>query len=389
MSTIQGALSAHYFVFFATMGVYFPYMPAWMQSRGLNGFEIGAVTALMPAMSVISPPLLGMLADALGFRGALMRLAAIGAVLSVGTLAVIVYVDAAIGFWLLFFCVLGLTFCRNPIAQMADVVALESGGDYGRTRLWGSIGFMLAAPLAGRWVALDPAWLLPFCVMLGLIAVAVVSLWLPRRATLPPRPAIGEARRLLRHGPFRLLLLSAALGQAAHAAYDLCITLHLRDLGASGTVVGFAWAIGTAAEVLLMAFTGSLFRRWSVSSWLVAALLAGAIRWGFLALVADVSAILITQPLHGLTFGIRWVCGMTLMRTFAGGGTLGTAQGLYLACFSAGGVGGMLAWGAVYDASGGAVMFAAASVLATVAAVATLPLGTVARRAEARVSPQR
>ncbi len=364
----------HYFVFFAAMGTYFPYMPSWMQARGLPGYQIGIITSLLPAMAVLSPPLTGMLADALALRGGLMRVCAVASAISLAALAWSLLEQATLGFGFLFVCIFGFTFFRSPVSQLADVMTLEHAGSYGRIRVWGSIGFMVSAPLAGRFIPLSPAYAVPLACTIGCIVLAVVSFWLPKRASLGPAPALSEAKRLLGDSGFRWLLASAAVGQASHAAYDLCVSMHLGSLGASGTVIGSAWAIATGGEVVLMVVSPWLFKRALIPWWLVLALGAAAFRWALLASVNDVGTILLSQPLHGLTFGLRWVCYLTLVRSFASPNTMATAQGLFLGSFSAGGVLGMLVWGAAYDEHHGAGVFAAATVVALLATVLTLPV---------------
>lgn len=373
-SGLRALLSLHYFAFFAAMGAYFPYMPAWMQERGFSGLQIGVIGALLPTMAVLAPPLLGVLADALALRGCLMWTSALGATLSLGGLALYSGVALEVSYPLLFACVFGFTLCRNPVSQLADVIALENPGDYGRVRVFGSIGFMFTAPIVGRFVPLSPAWMLPASCAAALCVVTWAASSLPRRSTPASVPVLGEARRLLAHRQFRWLLLASAVGQAAHAAYDLCVSLHLRELGASGTVIGAAWAIATAGEVLVLTFSAALFRRMSSASWLVLALLSGAVRFTSLALLSDLDVILLLQPLHGLTFGLRWVCCLELVRRAATPSTMATAQGLFLGAFSLGGATSMLVWGDLFERIGGSGIFSLAAGLALLSALLALPL---------------
>lgn len=372
--SLRATLSVHYFAFFTAMAAYFPYMPAWLGERGFSGFQIGIVGALMPTMAVLAPPLVGAVADTLGLRGSLMWMSALGATLSIGALAACSGAVGTTSFALVMTCVIGFTLFRTPVVQLADVLTLENPGDYGRVRVWGSIGFMLAAPVVGRLVPLSPAWVLPAVCAAALSSVTWLALRLPRRTSLPPVPALAEAKRLLSDSRYRLLLIGSAVGQAAHAAYDLCITLQLRELGASGTTIGFAWAIGTAAEVVVLTFSAKLFRRMTSASWLVVALLAGALRWVLLSVVTDVGVVLLLQPLHGLTFGLRWVCCLDLVRSVASPSTMATAQGLFLGAFSVGSAISMVVWGELFDRAGGSLVFGAAAGLALLSALLSLPL---------------
>lgn len=365
----QAALGLYYFAFFAAMGAYFPYMPAWLQARGFSASEISLVAALFPALSVVAPPVFGVLADALGLRGAIVRVASLGASLAMFSLAW-TSSDGVVAFWSVFGLVLVFTFLRTPMQQMGDVIALEQHASrYGQLRMWGSVGFLVAAPLVGRWIALDPAWHLIAWIAGALLLVHVVSWRLPGRTSLPPPPMLSEALRLLRRPSFGWFLLTAALAQASHAAYDLCLTLHLVEMGASGSLVGVAWAIGTGAEVVLMAYSTSWLRQATLPVWLLISLAGSVVRWALMGIVSDLTLLLMLQPLHALSFGLRWLCSLLLVRRFATEATLATGQGLFLAAHALGGASGMLLWGQVYDRQGGAQVFQWAALVAAFSVV--------------------
>lgn len=374
MLSLRTALGLYFFAFFGAMGAYFPYLPPWLKEQGLSGLQISLLTALMPVMSVLAPPLLGLASDTFGLRGALIRVAGVGAVSSIGALAFGSYLSGTLGFAVLFVGLFAFTFFRSPMSQLSDVLALEQVGDYARLRVWGSIGFMFAALAVGRFIPLTPSWVIPLTVALSLSVVLLISFALPARGKLPATPTLEETRKLLRRGAFQWFLVISALGQAAHSAYDLCISLHLHDLGSSGSTVGLAWASATAGEVLLMAVSVWLLRRWSLAGWLLLALGVGALRWAYLAWATDIDWIVAMQPIHGLTFGLRWVVSMMIVRSFASSSNLATAQGLCLAAMSAGGAVGLVIWGALYDVAGSRDVFGAAAVLAVVATIGSIPL---------------
>ena len=56
---------AAYFVRFAALGTFSPYLMVWLADEGGHPYEvIGALSALKGVIAIISPPLLGGLADA-------------------------------------------------------------------------------------------------------------------------------------------------------------------------------------------------------------------------------------------------------------------------------------------------------------------------------------
>jgi len=150
-------LRLFYFLCFASLGLYLPFLPPWLEARGVTGFSLGLILANLPALGLVAPPLFGLLADAFGLRGHLLRIACAGAALAFAALALTPLVSGrALGFTSLFAAVLAFACFRAPIIPMVDVIALEevkSGrATYPRIRIWGSIGFLITAVAAGRYI---------------------------------------------------------------------------------------------------------------------------------------------------------------------------------------------------------------------------------------------
>ena len=393
-------LRAYYFASFAVGGIYLPYFPRWLQARGMDGAHLGVISAVAPAVGLIAPTAFGVVADALGLRGGLLQLACLGALASFGTLTVAVAIGMPLGFSGLFAAALAIALFRSPMSMMADVVAVEfaaaSATTYGRLRLWGSLGF-LAAAVAGGWLV-DPRQrlALPLTSTCCLAAGFLASLALPRKADLhvyrrstppagrvlraAPSARIGE---LLLFGDFRLFLVCVFLSQCGHAAYDMCFSLRLYDLGVPGGVVGVAWGIGVGAEVVLMASSAWVFRRFRASSVLAVALACAAIRWALLATVRSTALILILQPLHALSFGLVWIAAVTYGSRRVPARSLATGQGLLTTASGAGSAVGMLTWGPVYQHAGAAFVFAGAACFAVCASAFAVALD---RKAGAPIS---
>src|SRR4051794_6507260 len=58
-------LRLYFFASFAALGIYSPFFPRWLVARGVEGVAMGAIVATLPAMGVIGPPVVGLLADSL------------------------------------------------------------------------------------------------------------------------------------------------------------------------------------------------------------------------------------------------------------------------------------------------------------------------------------
>jgi MFS transporter, PPP family, 3-phenylpropionic acid transporter len=351
------ALRCFYFAFFVAIGAYLPYFPAWLAAQGIDGIRMGVLSALLPALTVVGPPAFGLFADAVGIRGSLLRFTSMGACLAFAAICLFAANGTPLGFGGLFACILAFGFFRTPMQLLSDVVALEQGGDYGRQRVFGSIGFMVTAPIVGYYVDLRSPIVLPAIILSGL-AVGHLATWpLPKHGAVPRPAPLREAKRLLAQPEFRLFLVAAMLGQLAHVGYDVTLSLHLAALGFSGTMIGVAWTISTAAEVLLMVLAAPLMARSAPAVLLLVSLVVGTLRWVVLGVVTDPMLILLLQPLHAVSFALRWLASMQIVRRLGNGGPLGTAQGIHLAAFSVGSVFGTLVCSALYKAVGGHGVF--------------------------------
>ncbi len=378
-------LRLYYFASFAALGAYAPYFPRWLEARGVEGVSMGLVAGLLPAMGVLGPPAVGLAADALGLRGSILRVACAGSCVAMAALAAGV-VGGPLSFGAIFAAVLVFAVFRAPMVMLADVVALErapaAGTTYGELRLWGSVGFLVAAYATGRLLDPGAGAPLPATIAALLLCAFLAALPLPARPEPSRLPAAPEARTLLVAPPFAIFLVVSCLGQVAHSGYDLCFSLHLRDLGAASET-GLAWAIGTLCEVVLLRFAGPLLARYGAPRLVALALLGAAARWALLASVRSVPVLLALQPLHAVSFALWWVASVAYVKERAPAHALAAAQGLFSAAVGAGSVVGMLAWGAIYRRAGGASVFGVAAAIALCAAI----LAAIWSRPGLRVEP--
>jgi PPP family 3-phenylpropionic acid transporter len=347
-----GRLSLFYGAFFAVIGIQLPFWPVWLASRGLDATDIGMVLAASVMVKVVSNPLIAHLADRRGERRRVMI--ALGA----AALAAFALFAIAGGFWwILLISLLFMVFWSAimPLGEsLTMLTARERDLDYGRLRLWGSLTFIAAAVVSGRVLVGRPEDLV-FWLMAGAVAVTLLACFLVPGTRPPPttsaRLPMGQ---VLRQPGFVTFLAAAALIQGSHSVYYGFGTLHWRAAGHSEEVIGWLWAEGVIAEVVLFAFGAALVRRLGPVTLIALGGIGGAVRWTVTALSTDLSVLVWVQALHALTFGATHLGAIYFIARSVPLALSATAQSLYSATV-AGLVAGvaMAVSGRMYTAFGG------------------------------------
>lgn len=369
-------LAAFYGAAFAVIGVLTPFWPVWLQSRGLGAGEIGLVIGASYWPRVITSLAIPHYADRIGRRRVTMAL------LATITLIGAVLFALADRFWM--FMGLGLVTGASfaAILPLGEALALQEaqrrGLSYGRLRLWGSITFMVAAIGVGRWLQQSGPDIVLIMVIATLAATVVCCLALPER---PHAPRGGEPlriRRLLELPGFLTFVLAAGLIQASHVVYYGFATLHWRAAGHGEAVIGWLWAEGVVAEILLFTWAATVLRRMPPLRLLMVAGALSVLRWAATALSTDLAVLIPVQALHAASFGAVHLATMHYLRDHTPVALLASAQGFYAA------IGGALlsglftpAGGWLFGQVGGAAFWAMA---ATALAGTMLALGLERRR---------
>ncbi|SMF82675.1 MFS transporter, PPP family, 3-phenylpropionic acid transporter [Tistlia consotensis] len=365
---------------FGAIGLYLPYFPVFLKGRGFSAEEIALVVALPAWLRLATTPALAGLADSSGRPRRVMVILALGALacfLGLSLVHSLLLVALLQGLGAL------LHQPQMPINESLTIQASkrpagEGGFDYGRARLWGSVAFVLAN-LGGGWLLTGrPAELVLWAFIAVLAATALVLLALPAG----PGPAARPARRwrlpwaLLAERRFLLFCATGALLQGTHGFYYAFGSLNWLSAGLSESWVGWLWATGVIAEVLLFWQGGRLVRRFGAYRMMALGIAAGLVRWPLMAVVADPWLLLPVNALHALTFAASHLGAMRHIAETVAPERAATSQALYATITGSLGIGSvMFASGWLYQGFGGHGYLA----MALLSAVAALPLALLAR----------
>ncbi|MBU3720438.1 MAG: MFS transporter [Burkholderiaceae bacterium] len=347
-------LGAFFGAYFAYVGLFSPYLPLWLNARGFSPAEIGVLISPMQWARVVGPPAWGWMADHVRSPHGVARLiqaAALAAlVVSLGLLA-------DLNFWSLFmlFCV--LSFFLSGQVPIAESLAMQAGGGslkrYGRMRVWGSVGFIVAVMLAGPWFDWLGIGTLPASLIAVLLLLVLASALLPHREVHDVLPRARLLGQVMRDRRIRAFLIASFLMLIAHAPLYTLFSLWLHQQGYSSTEIGLLWALGVVAEILMFQFQHRLFDRFTVGQCWVASYVVTVIRFLMIAFSGgSLLVIVLAQVLHAVTFGVHHSASMSLIRQWFPAQAQARGQAFYtMASYGLGGsIGGITAgwlWEAV------------------------------------------
>ncbi len=354
-------LALFYAAFFAVIGIHLPFWPVWLASRGVTPAEIGVLVAVGVSVKVVGNPLIAHIADRRGERRRVI------VVLAAGALAVFGLFHSAQGFWPILAVSVPFFILWSAVMPLGEnltlMISRDEGLDYGRLRLWGSLAFIVTSVAVGRVLVGRSEDLIYWVVLAAIAGTFVVCLMLPDMRPPPPAKTRFPVGHLLGDKGFLIFLAAAALIQGSHGVYYAFGTIHWRAAGYGDDLIGWLWAEGVIAEIVLFAFGAVLVHRLGAAVLIMAGGIAGAIRWTVTGLSDDLAVLLVVQALHAFTFGATHLGAMHFIVRNVPPALSATAQGLYSAAVMGIGSGlSVLASGTLYAAYGGGAYLAMAGV---------------------------
>jgi MFS transporter, PPP family, 3-phenylpropionic acid transporter len=370
---------AYYLLYYGAAASLIPYLSIYYQSIGFSGKEIGLLVAIPPLVMLVGAPLWGGLADATRQHKRLLMLAIVLALLSVVALSLItrfvVFIPAVAAYALFVAPVMPLI--DNTVMEMLG----ERRGKYGKQRLWGAVGWGIAAPLVG-WRVEQSGLHWTFLSYIVLMSAGLLVIWfLPVKQTSIGSKFWRGLRSLLLNWQWVIFLLLVFIGGTILSIISNFLFLYLNDMSASKTLMGLSLTVATLSEMPVLFFSDQLLKRWDARGLLTFALLILVVRSLAYSLINSPGLVLLIQLLHGLSFSTMWVAGVSYANDIAPKGMGATAQGLFsgVQLGLAGTFGGLIG-GFLYENLGAVMMFRWVGMIGFVALILFLMVEMVSNK---------
>lgn len=280
---------------------FFTFIPLYLKKTGATAAEIGVLLAIPLVLRVLTVAPVSAWA---GRHGRVRDGVAVTALASAAIILLLLGEPEHAGRVAI---VIAFSMMWDQIPVLTDayaVMAVRSHGiDFGRVRVWGSIGVVASSAAAGWVFGLTGIEALPWLVALILILPALTAPLLPPdRQMAPPEPGpAGQWRDVLVDRKLMLAMGATALVMGSHGVLTSFGAIQWDAQGISTGTIGMLQALAVSAEILAFWFGTKLLGKRDPSLLICIAAAAAVLRWAVMATNPGLEILFAVQLLHGVT----------------------------------------------------------------------------------------
>ncbi|MFY3791027.1 MFS transporter [Ureibacillus sp. MALMAid1270] len=330
----QRWLSQNFFMFFFTWGAYLQYWSGWLaEGKGLSVTEVSFIMGFgLVARAIATLFAYPLASKFLSSKKLILYLVICSLIIT------LIYIPAN-SFTSLF--VITFIFCffypslLPAIESAATQLVQEGNVHYGKSRSYGSIGFVVAVLIISGIISFSGENAILWCMIISLFILLVIQA-MPAPKSLLVQPTAGDRassysmRGLFKIKGFSLILLIVILLQGSLASYYNYSYLYLQVLGVNPLYIGIILNIAVIFEIIYLS-KAELLSHLRISTLLLIAAMGSTIRWIIIFTFPNVWAFIFSQTLHSLSFAMAHFAFIQYITRTLPKQQLSNAQGIYSA----------------------------------------------------------
>jgi PPP family 3-phenylpropionic acid transporter len=344
-----------YFFYYIGTGAFNMFLPVYYRSIGMSGTQIGLINTLGPFVGMFSAVLWGSLRDRFGKMRLIFSAALVGTMIwgmALATVEDFIWIMLVVAGFALFF---------SPLISLMDSNTLRMLGErseqYGRYRIWGTVGFTLASLVMGfvyQRLGLHTMFLV-FSLATG--TMLMIGFGLPNQAA-PVQRAVKQGIGEIMRQPAWITFAGSTflLWLAANGAISF-VSVKIKDMGGTDGLVGLTWTTIAVLELPVMFFSASILRRFGSVQLLTVSFLGYILRIALFGVMPTPAWAPWINILHGVSFVPLWVGSVAYINEMTPDHLKATSQGLLTSMMSLAFLSGSLVTGWLYDRIGPVWLF--------------------------------
>ncbi len=350
-------LSRFYFIYYFFVGAFVPYWGLYLQSEHFSAADIGILMSLFQLSRIFAPNFWGWLADHTGKRAQWIRLTAL---LGLCGFIAVFWAD---GFFWMFLVMAALSLFTSSTLPLAESLTLAhlatTNGHYSRIRMWGSLGFIVAAVVLGYLIDMAGIASLLWFLLVVQITLYMLSYTLPEPKVEPHEHDHFSIWQVVRQPNVIALLVGCSMMVTAHGVLYNFYSIYLSEHGYSKGTIGLLWSVGVICEIGIFMLMPKIMARFSLKTILMTSLVLAVIRFLLIGISVDsIWMIIFAQTLHAATFGSFHAASVDVVTQFFKGRHQAKGQAIYNSvAYGVGGAIGGIAGGYALQHLGGQQTF--------------------------------
>jgi len=361
-SKLHFNLSRFYFIYYFFVGAFVPYWGLYLKSEHFSPADIGILMSLFQISRIFAPNFWGWLADHTGKRAQWIKLTAF-----LG-LCGFTAVFWAHSFYWLFFVMAALSLFTSSTLPLAESLTLAhlatTNGHYSRIRMWGSLGFIVAAVILGYLIDFTGIRSLLWFLLAVQITLFALTHTLPDAKVEPHAHDHFSIWQVIKQPNVLALLIGCALMVTAHGVLYNFYSIYLSEHCYSKGMIGLLWSVGVICEIGIFMLMPKIMTRYSLKTIMLISLLLAVLRFAMIGVAVDnIVLLVIAQTLHAATFGSFHAASVEVITQFFNGRHQAKGQAIYNSvAYGIGGTIGGVAGGYALQYIGGEKTFMLAAI---------------------------
>ena len=291
-------LSIFYFFHFGSLGVFVPFSALYLKYAGFDGVKIGILLSVIPLTKFLFTDLWTK-----SYSKRLNKKMFVVINLLVSNLVLFALLIPSFTTVFITFFIYAVT--RVGVLPVIDNITNEfsliSKNEYGRIRLFGSLGFIVFTTMMGIMAAeISLNSFIFLGVLVGVLgAISIIPTDLIKNGV---RETLNISSLKL-SSEFKIIIISAIFTYINLTFFHNFFNVKFDISSISQIYAGVAWSVGILAEIVLMYYAKDIFRKFNFFELLLLANVSGIIRSAVICFSASALVLISINVLHGLAFG--------------------------------------------------------------------------------------
>ncbi|UOD34124.1 MFS transporter [Deferribacteraceae bacterium V6Fe1] len=360
-------LSFFYFFHFGTLGIFIPFVALYLKHNGFSGKDIGLFITVISIIKFLLTNIWTKTYNKINSKTVFVILAIL-----ISNVSVILLLSK--NYFLTFLTFVIYSIARVGILPVMDHItnefSRESGIEYGKIRMFGSVGFICFTTLTGFLVDyFSVNVFITMTILTGLLSALTILSIEPESIEKNEHINVNNKLGI----DFKIILTASILHYISLTFFHNFLNIKVEYLNESQTIAGAIWSIGIITEILLMFFSNKLFKTISPITLLIVSMFLGGLRSFVIGYAKFAAILLLINILHGFAFGTFHLSIIRYIKDYIAADCRLKAQSFYSSLiYGLGAIFGSILSGYLFDLVGVNHMFMIGSIFSFSAAVILL-----------------